>query len=102
MGGAWERELLIDWHEYDRAVVTQEPTVVILISPVGFDPPAVVNVNGPNPLVAVKSTVPSGGVVAVAGRMPSPATTATESCAVLPSESVTFTVSVTLGVDPAV
>ena len=56
----------------------------------------------PLPPEAVKAWVPRGGTVAVAGEMVTPAVTVTLRVAVFPSESITWTTSVTLPVDPAV
>ena len=56
----------------------------------------------PLPPEAVNAWLPLGGKVAVAGEMVTPAVTVTLRVAVFPSESVTWTTSVTLPVDPAV
>jgi hypothetical protein len=55
----------------------------------------------PLPPEALSMTEPCGGTLAVAGRRVTPAPMAMVAVAELPSESVTFTTSVTLGVAPA-
>jgi hypothetical protein len=76
------------------------PVVAITLPPEGAD---CMDQLKPEPLPpdALKLTLPLGVVLGAAGRMLTPAVTVMFAVAVLPSESVTFTTSVTLPVVPA-